>query len=373
MILPFFDLLFGLIMPIKLYGGSGGGGGQSGTVGWPEYLENAHGQWLNDSHNVDGTYMDNSIVDLMNTAHGAGGNPYEGELAFDPNAALSLISNSPLDKIDDQFVASKAILDAIAPSTDWGGFIDAAAAKFTKFDDIDFLDSLSTAISGLLSAVESALSSASITNMVTAFENNKKVRFLRDTGMWAAGMADINAVHTSSFIIGLALQQIEFSNSVDQYERELKASVYTKIIQSAIDAYVKAETLRVHNKDNLLVQGPELMSKLESLKDQMQAQLIQLKAEIERVTIIAMKEKTDRQVSLEVDESKWDMEVYLYGANVMSAISGAGPGRMIESGPSTGQSVLGGAFAGASIGAGFTPLGAAIGAVAGGLLGWAFG
>ena len=89
-----------------------------------------------------------------------------------------------------------------------------------RVSTIDFLDSLSIAISGLLAAVESALSSSSITAMVTAFENNKKTRFLRDVGMWSAGMADINAVHTSSFIMGLAVQQIEFSNSVDQYERE---------------------------------------------------------------------------------------------------------------------------------------------------------
>jgi hypothetical protein len=355
---------------------SGGGGGQSGTVAFPGYLQDTQDNWLKNAP-IDypaHDEMDNSIVDLMNTAHGAGGNPYTGEEAFDPNAALSLVATSPLGKIDTQFTAGKAIFDAIVPIMNWGGYVDAAVGKFSSFDDIDFLDSLDTAISGLLAAVESALSSSSITDMVTAFENNKKVRFLRDVGIWNAGMADINAVHTSSFIIGQALQQIEFSNSVDQYEREIKANVYTRIIQAGIDAYVKAETLRVHNKDNILIQGPDAMSKLESLKGQLQSQLIQMKAEIERLSIVAMKENTDRQLGIDVDDAKWDMEVYMYGSNVMASISGATAGRMGETGVSTGQSVLGGAFAGASIGASMgNPLLAAAGFVAGGLLGWAFG
>jgi len=360
--------------PLALCGGGGsGGGGQSGTVGWPEYMEDTHHNWLKGNPVGSDDEMTYSIVDLMNTAHGAGGNPYDGESSFDPNAALTLVTNSPLKKIDDQLTASKAILDAINPENDFAGYVAQAANEYTHFADITFLDSLSSAISGLLSAVESALSSTAISNMVSAFEDNKKPRFLRDIGMWSAGMADINAVHTSSFIIGLALQQIEFSNSVDGYEKELKGNIYNKIVQAGIDAYVKAQTLRVHNKDSMLIQGADLMSKLESLRSQVQNNLVQLKAEIEKMTIVAMKEKTDRQLNIDVDEAKWDMEVYMYGTNVMASISGAAVGRMGESGMTTGQSVLGGAMAGASIGAAFGPIGAGIGFLAGGLLGWAFG
>ncbi len=208
--------------------------------------------------------------------------------------------------------------------------------------------------------------------MVTAFENNKKVRFLRDTGVWAAGMADINAVHTSSFIVGLALQQIEFSNSVDQYERELKANVYNSIVKTGIDGYIKAQVLRVNNEDTMLLQGPEIIAKLENLRVQAQNNLVQLRAEVERMKIAAMKEKTDRDLSIDVDEASWDFEVYMYGANLMGSLAGASAGRKVNQ-MSTGQSVMGGAFAGASIGAAFGPIGAGIGFIAGGLLGWAFG
>lgn len=356
------------------HGGSGGGGSSSGEIGYPIWMQETHHNWLSGDPNQSfpgDDVMDNSIVDLMNVAHGVGGNPYEGETAYDPNVDASVVAASPLGLMDAQFVASKTIMDALDSEVDWESHVDLAATKYTKFSTIDFLDSLSTAINGLLAAVESSLSSSSITDMVTAFENNKKTRFLRDVGMWSAGMADINAVHTSSFIMGLAVQQIEFSNSVDQYERELKANVYTKIIQAGIDAYVKAQVLRVGSEDTMLIQGPDLIGKLEHLKIQAQSQLMQTKAEVERITMVALREETDRQMELEVDESLWDMEAYMYGGNVLGSIAGASAGRKGTQ-MSRGQTALGGAMAGASIGASFGPWGAGIGFVAGGLLGWLF-
>ena len=369
----FLKLLEGLPLDALICHGGSGGGSSSGTIGYPLWMEDAHNNWLQGNALLDPSddAMDNSIVDLMNVAHGVGGNPYEDETAYDPNAAVSLVNNSPLDKMNVQFVASKAIMDALDSETNWESHVDLAATKYTKFSNIDFLNSLSDAIDGLLAAVESSLSSSSITDMVTAFENNKKTRFLRDVGMWSAGMADINAVHTSSFIMGLAVQQIEFSNSVDQYERELKANIYTKIIQAGIDAYVKAQVLRVGSEDTMLIQGPDLIGKLESLRIQAQSQLMQTKAEIERMTIVALREENDRQMELEVDEATWDMEAYMYGSNVMASISGASAGRKGTQ-MSKGQTALGGAMAGASIGAAFGPWGAAAGFVVGGLLGWLF-
>lgn len=120
------------------------------------------------------------------------------------------------------------------------------------------------------------------------------------------------------------------------------------------------------------MKGPEIMANLEQLRGQMQGNLAQVKAEIERLTITALKEEKDRQMELEVDEALWDMEAYMYGGNVMASISGAAAGRKGTQ-MSKGQTALGGAMAGASIGASFGPIGAGLGFVAGGLLGWAFG
>lgn len=347
-----------------------GGGSATNASDYPSYIKDTHHNWLKGDAVDSGDEMTYSIVDLMNTAQGAGGNPYEGETAFDPNAALTLTTNSPLERMSTRFTTTQTLIDAIDADVDWGGFIDYAATKYAKFSDIDFLDSLSTAISGLLSVVESALSSTAITNLVTAFENNKKVRFLRDQSLFTAGMADVNAVHTSSFMIGLALQQIEFSNSVDQYEREVKASIYSNIVQSGIDSYMKANVVRMQNKDAMLLDGARVMVGLETFKGQMSTQLVQLKAEVERLIIIAKQEQTNRQLDIDVDEGEWDLKVYQYGANLLASAAGG----VIHKGAKTSdaQSALGGALAGASIGSqvGGTT-GAGIGAVAGGILGWA--
>lgn len=338
----------------------GGGGGSSGEIGYPSYMERVHEQWLDQTGTDD---VDNSINDLIDVAHGSGGNPYESENAFDPNAVLTLVSNSPLSRLNEQYTSAKTLIDDISASTDWTAFLTSANTKWT---DIDFLADLDTAIAGLLTAVESALSSTSITDMVTSFETNKKARFLRDVGVWSASMADVNAVHTSSFIIGLALQQIEFSNSVDQYERELKGNIYNNIVVSAIQTHIKTKGL-------FLLQGSALQQQLSQLKDTLTVDLARIKIDVERMTMIAKKEQTEHDLAIDVDEALWDFEVYMYAGNLLGAISGAAAGRKPMT-ATKGQSVMGGALTGASIGAEVGgPKGAAIGGVAGALLGWAFG
>lgn len=342
------------------------GGSVSGAIAHQASLLTFLEEMLNDS---TADSLDNSIVDLVNAAHTT--NPYLSVTAFDPNTALTLVANSPLTRLNEQYANAKTLVDGIVEETDWKSYVDAAVTKFTSYADIDFLDSLDAAIAGLLTSVESALSSTSITAMVTAFETNKKVRFLRDVGLWSAGMADINAVHTSSFIMGLAIQQIEFSNSIDQYERELKGNIYNRIVTSGIDAHVKAHVVQLNNKDNLITQAPSLMTSLNQLKTSLVTDLARIKIDVERMTIIAKKEQVDRQVALDVDEGLWDMEAMLYAGNILSSITGSAVGRNLPQAPTTAQSMLGGALTGASIGSQFGLPGAGIGAAAGALLGWA--
>ena len=346
------------------------GGGSSGEIGYPSYMEETHGNFL---YHMDITHTDEptySIVDLLNTAHGALGNPYEGEESFDPNAALTLVADSPLKRVSDQFSASKTILDALDASTDWKAYIDDAYSKIDKFADIDFLDNLSTALSGLVSAVENIVDSATITNLVTAFETNKKTRFRKEVSMWSAGMADVNAVHTSSFIMGLSLWQKEFADQVDLYEKELKYNIYNNFITNGITSYLKANVLRVSSQDQMVNSGAEIMSRLNMMKSQFQQALTVTKAEIEKLNIIAMKEKTKEQMDLDINDALWEFETYMYGANMLGSIAGAAAGRKSPK-VSDAQSALSGAMAGGSLGSSFGPIGTGIGMGVGAILGWA--
>lgn len=348
---------------------SSGGGGASGAVSFPEYLQDHHDYYIDGSNPGSdvATTIAYSMNDLIDTAQDAA-SPY-GD-AYDPRAVITKTDGSPLDNMDDEFSATKTLIDALDSDTDWGTFITYAGTKTTELESIDFLDSLNTAISGLITAVENVLDGSTVQDIVDSFESNRQARFLREVGVWSAGMAVAHASFTSSYMIGLALRQDEFAKSVDQFEREVKYNIYGDIIKAGINSYLRANVVRVNNEDQMIIQGADLMSKINAEASRLKLQLLQMKMELERVNIVAEKERVDRDQELDVDDALWDFEIMMYGANMLSSISGAGVGRKLNQ-MSKGQSILGGTLAGASIGAQFGPEGAGVGATAGALLSWA--
>ena len=317
-------------------------GGSSGEVAFPAYMESTHKNWLRGTA-CSGDQATNSINELLNVSHGVAGNPYEGETAYNPNAEITFVAASPLANINTQFDAMSTIVTAIN-----------TAGYFDDFADIDMLDNLSDELANVVTAIDTVLASSTITNLVTAFENSKRPRFLRDMSMWTAGMADINAVNTSSFVIGMGLMQDEFGKSVDAFEAELKSKLYNTVMSEAVSQYLKVNILRLAAKDELYMKGPAVY-----------ASMAQLKTEVEKLIILTMSEKSENQLRIDVDEGLWDYETYMYAGNIMSSISGAAAGRK---GPTKTQTAVGGAMAGASMGAAFGLPGMAIGAGVGAIL-----
>lgn len=150
-----------------------------------------------------------------------------------------------------------------------------------------------------------------------------------------AGMRNIGAVMTSAFTIG----------------------------QSIIYAYKDRDV--AHHASKLSREGVNQMvhlydKKIESMKNWMASVI-----EGRRIAIVAGKEQTDMDNTLEQNAAKWDLETFQYGANVLAAVSGA---PSITSGsrqsqPSQAKSAIGGALAGAA-------LGSAVGDMAGVGSGW---
>ncbi len=307
--------------------------GSSGDISYPDYLENTHKHWMWHSTALaaPNDLITYSMTDLLNTATGAGGNPYEGETAYDPIQEIA--------DIDTQFDATKVIIDALDADADWATFVDSVESKLgvlediniddttksdtnweaflstatsnldmltsidatdesdisalfnsyfsevdskfedvsavdltdtdsivtnwnafmtaiknslSNFEDIEYQYTMQQVLGALLSAAETALSDSSIDNLVTAFENKKKARFRRDVSQWSASMADINAVHTSSFVIGQALLQNEFAKEIDAFESELKFNLYNTIMTNGINNFLAIYGQRVNSKDNFL-------------------------------------------------------------------------------------------------------------------------
>lgn len=346
-----------------------GGGSSDPVTGYPQYLQSTHHSWL--AHNASPPTMTSSISDLMEVAL-TEVSPYSGKTAFDPSAALTPTADSLIEKLETDVASLRTTVGAYDPTAEFRDAVDEAVEASSLFPSVDFLSDWGTVISDTLSAIETALSASAITNMVTAFETNKKVRFLRDVGLWSAGMADLNAVHTSSFIMGLALQQVEFANSVDDFEARLKRDTYHNFMTNAVSAHVKAHVSQLIQKGGLIASTADLLPKLEATKLELRGRVAGMQHATSSLIYSSMQDFKLKDIGITVDDAQWDMEVYQFGGNVMAAIAGASP----VSKPrqlSKGEEILGGMATGASLGSVGGPTGALVGAGIGGLLTWAMG
>lgn len=73
-----------------------------------------------------------------------------------------------------------------------------------------------------------AVSNEIVTSMVAAYEARALTQHLRAVNRFAGGMADINAVNSSAFVIGMALKEVEFSRDVDDFQTKTESDLYNK-------------------------------------------------------------------------------------------------------------------------------------------------
>jgi hypothetical protein len=169
---------------------SRGGGGQSGKVGFPAYMETQHDLWLDNAASL--------ITTLI-----AGASPYNTALAYNPTTDIAAVQT--------RYNTFDAIVTALAPSTDWGTFVDAVVAKIDA----------------------TMLPTTYIDERVEAFEIANLPAYFRALNRFAGGMSDINAVHGSAFVIGGALMEMEFQNQIAGYTAQL-AEMRDKMRTAAI-------------------------------------------------------------------------------------------------------------------------------------------
>ncbi len=351
-----------------------GGGGASGSIDFPTYLKEVHADLLADGE-PDGTgltLINTSLVAVMNVALGAGGNPYvdatrpSGAKAYDPSTLLTAMQT--------EFSEFDTAVDALADTTTWNSFIDNVKTKLAEsgmFPTPTFLDALSTALTGLTTAATSVLSSTPISDFISSVEAEELSSFQRSIGRFASGMADINAIQTSSFIIGLALREQDYENKIERLRRETHLETFRTIVLEGIRAHLEASLKQQGVRDQMLSVGVEQTLRLLDHKTRNLKDSAALLAEINRISIVANQEQTNTNLDLDVKEATWDLEVFSYASNLMAGISG-GTGSTGKAPLSTAQSVLGGALGGASVGSAFGPPGAIVGAIGGGIIG-AFG
>lgn len=290
-----------------------GGGGSSGKMEWPGYMQTQHQTWL--------TAMDG----LMTTT-----NPYTGLLAYDPATYIAAIETQMTNLI--------TLYDSIGTTlatakTAWEGIAVTVQAK------LDTL-LLGSATAAFLASAQSELSGA----VVAALDADTIGRF-------EAGMRDINAVQTSSFVLG-------------------KAALYARvgIELSRLTGEMRLKTIADRNRG--VIEGSfQLFDGIGKFAASRLA-LVTLYLDKCKVDIIAKKEQNERQLDLDVEEARWPFYLYQQAGNLLGSIGSGGGAASAINKPNPAASALGGMMAGAAAGSVAGPYGAIIGAVIGGVGGY---
>jgi hypothetical protein len=157
--------------------------------------------------------------------------------------------------------------------------------------------------------------------------------------MVEAGYRDINMVVSSAFVIGRANLLANLERQVGKFS----AGVHSKAFSD----------------DAIQIIGMKL---------EYQKAVSQMIIEAYRLKIVAKKEETAEDLSIDESDAKWDLEVFQFGANALAGIGGGISGT--DKKPTLAQSVIGGAMSGAAGGA---LVGGWPGAIIGGLFGAATG
>lgn len=285
------------------YKGGGGGGGSSGAVDFPAYMKTVHGEWL-DNTGADTIEANQSVTALIKA--GIGASPYTGETAYNPDTSITAF----ITRIDNY----ETLIDALDETTLWNSYITNAINATTE-----------TVIDTSVAAHAAILSDRLTTEILPRFQT---------------GMRDINAVISSSFVLGQAIIEGFNERSVADYDGKLRVTLLTEALKDQITLL------------NLKLQYNDAVAKTV--------------VEANRIKVVMKKEQTDEQLEIDSNDYKWELELYQYGANILSSISGSAIST--QKSPSKGMSSLGGALSGAAAGAvSGNPFGVIGGAVIGGI------
>jgi len=217
-----------------------GGGGSSGAVSWPEYLQNTHAGWMTHGDPSASHYFINqSMVQVMNSAIGS--SPYTGLEAYIPDSRITAWEAS--------ISAFAALLSGLDEVTDWTNLYghakgllaappDGIVVDDLEVDDIAEIDDLVvddiTAIGDLevadvLAADATGVTDAEIILDVDAFANQIDDEILiKVLPRFKRGMQDINAVVSSAFVIGSSNIEGFRNRDVDKHNSGLRVNAAMK-------------------------------------------------------------------------------------------------------------------------------------------------
>ena len=365
-------------------GRSSGGGGASQSVDYPEYQKNIQANWLAGMPNhtaSDWTRLNagNDITSLVNLA--VMNNPYDERIAFNPSTETNQIINaaeSYLPWLRDQVTAYLQYLyevkEEFVVDFDIQNLIEDQSIGELFLAESDYSDRVNPNQYRIDNSLDEADYYIRSLDTIETVEN--------ELSQFDASMRDINAVHSSAFLVGrqiiasgllefkgrvrseLAARKDEKARSLVQLEMEKENQLLSTRLARTQMTQEKAKLIaaltadKAKYKANLLTEGHKVIfpTVANAVGDNKKLQI-----EAWRMSLVALKEQSEEQLRIDNKEALWSIEVFQGAANVMASIAG---GTVTSTEDSYGkmQSAIGGGLSGAAAGA---MIGAQTGAVTG--------
>lgn len=287
--------------------------GNAGKVGFPQYIETYHSLLIGTANGL--TNLAQFVAGLQ-----AGDSPYFGETAYNPDTALA--ANQTRFDIYDAAVTS------FSPNSNWETAIEATREKLgesASYPKIDLVsnDIATNAIANAIAAATSVLAGSAISDQVDAYEVKATPRFLRSVNRFASGLADIGAVNSSAFIVGMALLESEFVADVNKFDADLSAQAFNAIAVDGIRATFQAAATKQQQRNVQFAEASNLLLQSLVQKIQLNADATKTQADLNSVKITTKQDETNRNLELQVADSFFDLDVLSRAVGIVGGLSGA--------------------------------------------------
>ncbi len=356
--------------------------GSGGSNTWPAYMQSTHMVAMT-GQEAEGTifaHLGSLNLDVAQDVHDAKlNNPFGAADAYDPESIL--------DAVQSRYDTFDAVVGGLDEEADWLSMYAKAKAGIV----LDYTAALAKP-DDLPREQQVVVEDIDIETAATEFDRDNLPALMRSINRMSGPMASINAVHSSTFILGISKLEGDHLRRVDKHRDDLKnqgklnkqqlqaqADMREREIKS-IEARERRMLVAVNqrvdkdaeHKENMTVAQQRAdavvrMVHMLTVKVDIGKSASALQTEIARITGDAYNRQADTDLEISEHDALWDLQAYTPLANFMASIMGA---PMQPKGLSKGQKIVSGAMSGAAVGTAIAPgVGTAIGAGVGGIAG----
>ncbi len=374
-----------------------GGGGASGTIDFPTYIKEIHEGWMDGSgprqapiSGAPNNTVEKSIASVM----GYEGPPASGFINRNPFYVFRTAGlpdgggpTNPtlvLNDVDKRYATYETFINSLDHETDWESVIDTAVSKFAEsgvLSSLDLADIISTSNNNATDMTRNAIVAAgamiptvTLSNVVSDFRARRQTDLARATTRFSMSLSDVNAVHTSAFMFGVAFIEAENNKAISDFDSQLTLEVYRGAVRDYIQGYIetlreslRSETINVSIRNQLLNNAVNSMTTMLSNTADYHRFVTAILLESKRIRTAALFDYEGFKLDVESQRYLWNIRVLHEGSNILAAPSGMAA--YVPRGPTKTGSAVGGALSGAALGAqaggAAGPVGAGIGAILG--------